>query len=169
MDPNTGGKSWFDLLYDEYKARGEAMFAFSPKQVEEAFEGDQKVTYEQAQKEWVSYGAGLIVKRSVYVEFRRRMKVDFEAWESRQPEVKVQYAYTDTWDRPCYKVVSHDEGAPVKVGQILKDVELLPIGEAVSLHDHYQGEPNSALDIHVVYVEPLNTTEDSAAFVHEEG
>lgn len=168
MDPNTGQKSWFDLLFDEYKARGEAMFAFSPKQVEEAFEGDLAVTYEQAQAEWVSYGAGLILKRSIYVEFRRRMKADFEAWEQKQPKVVVQYAYTDTWDRPCYKVVSHAEGAPVQVGQILKDVELLPIGEARSLHDHYQGEPNGALDIYVVYEQPLSTTEDTSAFVSEE-
>lgn len=164
----TGTKSWFDLLYDEYKARGEAMFAFSQKQVEEAFEGDHAVTWEQFQTEWVSYGAGLHIKRSVYVQFRHRMHTDFKAWESQQPEVRVQYSYTDTWDRPCYKVVSHDEGAPVKVGQILKDVELLPIGEALTLHDHYQGEPGSALDIRVTYVEPLNTTEDSTAFVHEE-
>jgi hypothetical protein len=161
-------KTWFDLLFDEYKARGEAMFAFSQKQVEEAFEGDLAVTWEQVQTEWVSYGAGLLVKRSAYIGFLRRMKTDFEAWESKQPEVRVQYSYTDTWDRPCYKVVSHGEGAPVTVGQVLKDVELLPVGEAVTLYDHYQGEPNGPLDIRVVYVEPLNTTEDSAAFVHEE-
>jgi hypothetical protein len=160
-------KSWFDLLFDEYKARGEAMFAFSQKQVEEAFEGDLAVTWEQAQTEWVSYGAGLIIKRSAYIGFLKRMRDDLAAWEARQPEVRVQYAYTDTWDRPCYKVVSHDEGAPVKVGQTLKDVELLPIGEARSLHDHYQGEPNRALDIRVVYVEPLNTTDDNAAFLAE--
>lgn len=162
-------KNWFDLLYDEYKARGEVMFAFSRKQVEEAFEGDLAVTWEQVQTEWYSYGAGLLVKRSALKEFARRMEADYEAWESKQPEVKVQYAYTDTWDRPCYKVVSHDEGAPVKVGQILKDVELLPIGEARSLHDHYQGEPNAALDIRVAYEQPLSTTEDVPAFCHEEG
>lgn len=149
-------KNWFDLLYDEYKARGEVMFAFSRKQVEEAFEGDLAVTWEQVQTEWVSYGAGLLVKRSALKEFARRMEADYDAWESKQPEVKVQYAYTDTWDRPCYKVVSHDEGAPVKVGQILKDVALLPIGEAVTLYDHYQGEPNGPLDIRVVH-EPAGT------------
>jgi hypothetical protein len=162
-------KNWFDLLYDEYKARGEAMFAFSRKQIEEAFEGDHAVTFEQFQTEWVSYGAGLHVKRSALKEFVRRMKADFEAWESKQPKVTVQYAYTDTWDRPCYRVVSHDDGAPVSVGQILKDVELLPIGEAVSLHDHYQGEPNAALDIHVIYEQPLSTTEDTSAFCQQEG
>lgn len=167
MDVN-GNKSWFDLLYDEFKDRGECMFAFSRKQIEEAFEGDLAVTWDQYQTEWVSYGAGLHVKRSVLKEFMRRMTADFAAWESKQPEVKVQYAYTDTWDRPCYRVVSHDEGAPVKVGQILKDVELLPIGEAVSLHDHYQGEPNAALDIRVTYEQPLKDTEDLSAFAHEE-
>jgi hypothetical protein len=161
-------KSWFDLLFDEYKARGEAMFAFSQKQVEEAFEGDQAITWEQFQAEWKHVQAGLCVKRSVLVKFLHRMKTDMDAWEKKQPLVHVQYAYTDTWDRPCYKVVSHAEGAPVKVGQILKDVELLPIGQARTLHDHYQGEPNSALDIHVVYAEPLNTTEDVAAFCAEE-
>lgn len=165
---STATKSWFELLYDEYKTRGEVMFAFSQKQVEEAFEGDLAVTGEQFQREWVSYGAGLHLKRSIAKEFVRRMKDDLAAWESRQPEVRVQYAYTDTWDRPCYRVVAHDEGAPVKEGQILKDVELLPIGEARSLHDHYRGEPNSALDIRVAYVDPLNTTEDIAAFCREE-
>lgn len=162
-------KSWFDLIFDEYKARGEAMFAFSQKQVEEAFEGDLAITWEQFQNEWLSYGAGLHVKRSVYKRFIRRMATDLEAWENRQPEVRVQYSYTDTWDRPCYTVVSHDEGAPVKVGQVLKDTALLPIGEARSLCDHYQGEPNGELNIRVVYVEPLNTTQDSAAFCREEG
>lgn len=162
-------KSWFDLLYDEYKARGEAMFAFSQKQVEEAFEGELAVTWEQFNNEWLSYGAGLHVKRSVYVKFVHRMSTDMAAWESRQPKVRVQYAYTDTWDRPCYTVVAHDEGAPVREGQILKDVDLLPIGEARTLYDHYQGEPGSPLNIHVVYEEPLNTTADTAAFVREEG
>lgn len=165
---NTSTKSWFDLLYDEYRARGEVMFAFSQKQVEEAFEGDLAVTWEQAQTEWVSHGAGLLVKRTAYVGFIKRMVGDFKAWEAKQPLVRVQYKYTDTWDRPCYEVVSHAEDAPVKVGQILKDVELLDIGKAKVLHDHYQGEPNSALNIHVVYVEPLNTTEDTAAFVANE-
>ncbi len=162
-------KTWFDLLYDEYKQRGEAMFAFSQKQVEEYFTGEQAVTWEQFQKEWQSYGAGLHIKATAYPEFCRRMKADFEAWESRQPTVTVQYAYTDTWDRPCYKVVSHDEGAPVKVGQVLKDVELLPIGEARTLHDHYQGEPNGALDIRVVYEQPLTTTPDTHTWANEEG
>lgn len=161
-------KSWFDLVYDEFKARGEAMFAFSQKQVEEAFEGDLAVTWEQFQTEWYSYGMGLHIKRSAFVQFVHRMKTDRTAWESKQPEVRVQYRYTDTWDRPCYEVISHDEGAPVKVGQILKDVELLPIGEARSLHDHCQGEPSSALDIRVAYVDPLNTVEDSSVFAREE-
>lgn len=161
-------KSWFDLLFDEYKQRGEAMFAFSQKQVEAAFTGDQAVTWEQFQTDWVSYGAGLHVKRSAYVKFRWRMVTDFRAWEARQPEVKVRYVYTDTWDRPCYEVVSHDEGAPVTVGQVLKDTELLPIGEAVSLCDHYQGEPNGSLDIRVVYEQPLNTTSNSAVWAREE-
>lgn len=142
---------WFDRLFTEYKERGEAMFAFSAKQVEEAFEGDLAITYEQAQKEWVSLGAGLIVKRTVSAEFNRRMEADFTAWEAGQPTVRVRYKFTDTWDRPCYEVVEHDEGAPVKVGQILKDVALLPINEARTLYDHFQGEPNGALDIHVVY------------------
>lgn len=164
--PHT--KNWFDLLYDEYKARGEAMFAFSPKQVEEAFEGDQAITFEQFQTEWANYGAGLHIKRSALAEFARRMEADYAAWESKQPEVKVQYVYTDTWDRPCYRVVSHDEGAPVKVGQVLKDVELLPIGEARTLHDHYQGEPNGPLDIRVVYEQPVSTTADVSAFCSEE-
>lgn len=153
---------WFDTLFSEYKERGEAMFAFSKEQVEKAFEGDLAVTYEQVQTEWVSYGAGLLVKRTAYAEFVRRMNADFEAWEAKQPEVRVQYKYTDTWDRPCYEVVSHVEGAPVKVGQVLKDVELLPIGEAVTLYDHYQGEPNTALNIHVIYVEPVSETSDTA-------
>lgn len=165
---DTRTKNWFDLLFAEYHDRGEAMFAFSQKQVEEAFEGDLAVTWEQAQKEWVSHGAGLLVKRSVYVAFLKRMVADFKAWEAKQPLVRVQYKYTDTWDRPCYEVVSHADDAPVKVGQILKDVELLPIGEAVTLHDHVQGEPNGALNIHVVYVEPLSTTEDVSAFVANE-
>lgn len=162
-------KDWFSVLYDEYNARGEAMFAFSRKQVEEAFEGDLAITWDQLQSEWKSFDNGLLVKASVYAAFVERMNADFAAWEARQPEVRVQYKYTDTWDRPCYEVVSHDEGAPVKVGQILKDVNLLDIGEARELHDHCQGEPNSALDIRVVYVEPLNTTEDTAAFCREEG
>lgn len=144
-------KTWFDLLFDEYKARGEAMFAFSRKQVEEAFEGDLAITWDQLQAEWVSIGAGLLVKRTASVEFRRRMEADMTAWEAQQPEVRVQYAYTDTWDRPCYKVTWHDEGAPVRVGQTLKDVELLPIGQARTLYDHYQGEPNGPLDIRVAY------------------
>lgn len=152
-------KTWFDLLFDEYNARGEAMFAFSPKQVEEAFEGDLAITYEQAQKEWVSYGAGLLVKRSAYEGFVQRVTTDFKAWESRQPEVRVEYVHTDYWSRPVYKVVWHEEGAPVKVGQTLKDVELHPIGEALALHDHYQGEPGSQLNIRVVYVEPATTTD----------
>lgn len=161
-------KSWFDLLYDEFKARGEATFAFSPKQVEEAFEGDLKITYEQAQKEWVSLGMGLIVKRSVYIEFRRRMVVDRKAWENRQPAVTVQYVYTDTWDRPCYKVVDFEKGAPVTKGQVLKDVMLQPIGEALTLNDHVNGEPNQCLNIRVVYAEPLNTTEDVSLFARED-
>jgi len=165
---STRNRTWFDLLFEEYHERGEAMFAFSPKQIEEAFEGDLAITYEQAQEEWVSHGAGLLVKRTVYVGFLKRMVADFKAWEAKQPLVRVQYKYTDTWDRPCYEVVSHAEDAPVKVGQILKDVELLPIGEAVTLHDHYQGEPNRALNIHVVYVEPMSTVEDTAAFVRTE-
>lgn len=162
-------KNWFDLLFDEYKARGEAMFAFSQKQVEEAFEGDLAITWEQFQTEWRSYGAGLHVKRSAFLGFVHRMNTDFAAWESKQPEVRVEYSYTDTWDRPCYKVVSHDEGAPVTVGQVLKDVELLPIGDAVTLYDHYQGEPGSPLDIRVVHVEPVSTTADSSAYVDGEG
>jgi hypothetical protein len=153
--------SWFDSLFAEYKERGEAMFAFSQKQVEEAFEGDLAVTYEQVQKEWVSYGAGLLVKGTAYAEFVRRMNADFTAWEARQPEVHVKYKFTDSWSRPCYEVVSHAEGAPVKVGQVLKDVELLPIGEAVTLYDHYQGEPNTPLNIHVIYVEPVSETSDT--------
>jgi hypothetical protein len=165
----TPGDSWFDRLFDEFKQRGEAMFAFSEKQVEEAFDGDLAITWEQFKKEWVSVGAGLHVKRSAYVGFRHRMVTDFKAWEARQPEVVVQYVYTDTWDRPCYRVVSHDDGAPVHVGQVLKDTSLLPIGEAVTLDDHVEGEPNSALDIRVVYEQPLNTTADSSVFVHEEG
>lgn len=152
---------WFDALFTEYKERGEAMFAFSKEQVEKAFEGDLAVTYEQVQKEWRSPGAGLLIKGTAYAEFVRRMNADFKAWESRQPEVRVQYKYTDTWDRPCYEVVSHAEGAPVKVGQVLKDVELLPIGEAVTLYDHYQGEPGSPLNIHVIYVEPVSETSDT--------
>lgn len=148
----TDRYNWFDRLFAEYKARGEAMFAFSRKQVEEAFEGDLAVTYEQVQAEWVAYSAGLLVKRTALPEFARRMVADFEAWEATQPEVRVKYKYTDTWDRPCYEVMSHDEGAPVKVGQILKDVELLPIGEACTLYDHYQGEPGSPLNIHVIHI-----------------
>jgi hypothetical protein len=151
--------NWFDVLFKEHNERGEAMFAFSRKQVEEAFEGDLAVTWEQFQKEWVSVGdSGLHVKRSAHAGFTERIETDFAAWEARQPEVCVQFKHKDYWDRPCYEVVSHDDGAPVKVGQILKDVELLPIGEAVSLHDHYQGEPNSALDIRVRYVEPTTVT-----------
>ena len=158
---------WFDTLYTEYNERGEAMFAFSKEQIEKAFEGDLAVTYEQVQQEWVGYGAGLLVKRTAYVGFVKRMASDFAAWEANQPLVRVQYKYTDTWDRPCYEVVSHADDAPVKVGQILKDVELLPIGKAVTLYDHYQGEPNGPLNIHVVYVEPLSTEHDAAAFLRE--
>lgn len=152
---DTATKDWFGLLFEEYTTRGEAMFAFSRKQVEEAFEGDLAVTMEQFTAEWVSNvcGAGLHIKRSAYEGFIQRMEDDFKAWESRQPEVCVRYHHKDYWDRPCYEVVSHDEGAPVKVGQILKDVELLPVGEAVTLHDHYQGEPGSPLNIRVRYVE----------------
>jgi len=155
----TRTKNWFDLLFDEYNSRGEAMFAFSKTQVEEAFEGDLAVTYEQVQQEWISLGAGLIVKRSAAREFSRRMDADFAAWEAGQPAVRVRYKYTDTWDLPCYEVISHDDNAPVKVGQILKDVALLPIGEARTLHDHYQGEPNGQLNIHVIHL-PVSETSD---------
>lgn len=156
----TDPGAWFERLYAEYQERGEVMFAFSKKQVEEAFEGDLAVTYEQVQKEWISLGAGLIVKRSAAVEFSRRMDADFAAWEAGQPTVRVKYHHTDYWDRPCYEVVEHDKGAPVKVGQILKDVALLPVNEARTLHDHCQGEPNGALNIHVVYV-PVSDSSDT--------
>lgn len=145
--------TWFDLLFEEFKGRGEAMFTFSRKQVEEAFEGEQAVTWEEFQTDWITYGgSGLQVKRTALDEFHRRVEADLAAWEARQPEVKVRYAHTDYWDRPCFEVVSHAEGAPVKVGQILKDVELSPIGEARTLYDHYRGEPGSPLDIRVVYM-----------------
>lgn len=152
-------KNWFDLLFDEYHARGEAMFAFSPKQVEEAFEGDLAVTYEQAQTEWVNYGAGLLIKRSAYVGFVHRMHTDLAAWEAKQPEVRVQYIGENHYDYPTYRVVSHDESAPVKVGQTLVDTEYGPVGSARSLHCHYQGEPDHALDIRVVHIEAATATD----------
>jgi hypothetical protein len=155
-------KDWFSVLFDEYHARGEAMFAFSRKQVEEAFEGDLAVTWDQLQSEWRSFDNGLLVKGSVYAAFVERVDADFAAWEARQPEVRVKYRHKDYWDRPCYEVVSHDEGAPVKVGQILKDVELLPVGEAVTLHNHHSGEPGHALDIRVVYVTEVSEPSDTA-------
>jgi hypothetical protein len=162
MSTDTDTGTWFDRLYREYNERGEAMFAFSKKQVEEAFEGDLAVTYEQVQQEWRSYGAGLLVKGTAYVEFLRRMDADFAAWEAGQPLVRVQHVGTDYWDRPCYKVISHAEGAPVRVGQVLRDVNLLPVGEARTLHSTTsEGEPESQLNIHVVHV-PVSDTSDTS-------
>ena len=106
--------TWFDVLFAEYTERGEAMFAFSKKQVEEAFEGDLAVTYEQVQTEWTSLGAGLIVKRTAAAEFSQRMDADLAAWEAGQPLVHVQHVGSDYWDRTLYKVISHAEGAPVR-------------------------------------------------------
>jgi hypothetical protein len=153
MTETTATKDWFSLLYDEFHARGEVMFAFSKKQVEEAFEGDIAVTYEQVQKEWASLGAGLIVKKAALKEFVTRMRQDEDAWEAKQPMVRVRHIGTDYWDRALYKVVSHAEGAPVRVGQTLCDVALLPVGEARYLHNMTsEGEPIGQLDIHVVHV-----------------
>jgi hypothetical protein len=151
-------QSWFDLLYAEYEERGEAMFAFSRKQVEE-----RGVTWDEFQTGWTSVGAGLHVKNTVRVQFAHRMHTDHKAYLASLPELRVEYLKgTDRWDRPLYRVVDQViEGKGVKRGEILCDVGLNPPEETTELHTMTpEGEPIAALAVRPVFVQDGTTTEN---------
>lgn len=151
MDDQTSDKpSWFDLLFAEFAGRGEAMFAFSRKQVE-----DRGVTWDEFQNDWASVGAGLYVKNTARVQFAHRMHTDEKAFLASLPELRVEYLKgTDGWDRPLYRVVDLVvEGKGVKRDQVLCDVGLNPPNETTELHTMTpEGEPIAALKVRPVFV-----------------
>ena len=142
-------KTWFDLLFDEYNGRGEAMFAFSKEQVE-----GQGVTWEDFQAHWTSVGAGLHVKTSAFKDFAKRMETDQQNHLEAIPELRVKQVGTDYWDRWVYEVVDEDvEGKGVRHGQRLCDVSLSPPNEATELHTMTsEGEPIDSLEVRPVFV-----------------
>jgi hypothetical protein len=151
--------TWFDILFAEYKDRGEAMFAFSQKQVEEAFEGDLAVTWEQFQAEWVSIGAGLHVKRSVRVKFIHRMTMAEREWRKGIPELRVRYIGETMLDYPAYRAMHPIESLRVKEGQLLVDIEYGAPNEAAYLHvvaSEEFPEPSHQLNARLVF-EPRRT------------
>jgi len=131
--------SWFDEVFSEFNQRGEAIFAFSRKQVEE-----QGVTWDDFQSGWISTGAGLHLKRTAVAAFNERASAAHQADQAAQPEVRVRYIGTDHWDRPLYKT---------DAGRHLADVGLNSPGEAVELHTlTSEGEPIAALPARLVFV-----------------
>jgi len=156
---NQMSDTWFNRLYAEFEERGEAMFAFSRKQVE-----DRGVTWEEFQEGWTSVGAGLHVKDTARVQFAHRMHTDEKAYLATLPELQVEYLNgTDGWDRPLYRVVDPVvEGKGVKRDQILCDVSLNPPNETTELHTMTpEGEPIAALQVRLAFVhaEPTETPE----------
>lgn len=157
----TREKTWFDLLFDEYKGRGEAMFAFSPQQVEE-----QGVTWEDFQANWTSLGAGLHVKTTVKVQFLHRMHTDRKAAEAKWPELQVRYVGEVGFSEyPAYRIVgdggeygSQGSGkVKLRPNQLLVDAGLRPANEATELHwvgDHEYFEPVDSIQARLVFVEP---------------
>ena len=85
-----------------HHARGarEAMFAFSQKQVEEAFDGRPGDHLGAVPgDEWRSYGAGLARPRRLHPAFVQRMPTTTrptDAWESKQPEECASSTATPT-------------------------------------------------------------------------
>lgn len=133
--------TWFDRLFDEFAARGEAMFAFSRKQVE-----DKGVDWDVFQSDaWTSRGAGLHVKTSALPAWLERMEADFAAEQATLPELRVRHIGTDYWDRHLYR----DER-----GRVLADVSLSPANEALELHTlTSEGEPIAAERARLVFLE----------------
>lgn len=143
-------KTWFDLLYDEFHKRGDAMFAFSREQVE-----DEGVNWDDFNsKNWFTWGAGLHVKRTALVEFSHRFKTDHAAYLASLKELRVKRVGTDYWDRYVYEVVDASvEGKGVRRGQMLCDVSLSPPNEATELHTMTsEGEPIDSLKVRPVFV-----------------
>jgi hypothetical protein len=138
-EKTTYEPTWFDVVFNEYKKRGEAMFAFSREQVEE-----QGVQWDDLQREWVSLPAGLLVKRSIRAEFTRRLAAGLDGHLASLPELTVTHIGTDYWDRPVYQ----DEG-----GRRLVDVALNPPNEALELHTvTSEGEPIAPLKVRPRFV-----------------
>lgn len=123
--------TWFDTLFDEYKGRGEAMFAFSESQIEE-----QGVPIEEFRAGWVAIGAGLYVKRDVRVKFLHAFHTGEAAFKSSCPELSVRYVGESSLDYPAYRALNAIESLGVAKGDLLVDIEY--------------GEPNKADYLHVV-------------------
>jgi hypothetical protein len=136
----AGEPSWFDVIFTEYQARGEAMFAFSRDQVER-----QGPTWDVFQREWVTVGdAGLHVKRSIRDEFLRRLQTGLDDHLASLPELAVTHIGTDYWDRPVYQ----DES-----GRRLVDVALHAPNEAIEFHTvTSEGEPIAPLAVRPVFM-----------------
>lgn len=144
--------TWFDQLFDEFKARGEAMFAFSRSQVE-----DQGVSWAELQSEWSSVGgSGLLVKKSARGEFLRRMNADHDAWRAELPELRVRYIGESTLDYPAYRALHAVESLGVKEHQLLVDIEYAAPGEVEYLHTTASEdfpEPGHQLEARIVCAE----------------
>lgn len=156
----TREKTWFDLLYDEYHARGEVMWAFSKEQVEA-----EGVTWEDFQANWTSLGAGLHVKNAVRVKFVHRMQTDRQEAEAKWPELQVRYVGEVGFsDYPAYRVVgpSAEYGSSgsgrvkVRRDQLLVDAGGREPGKATELHwvsDHDYYEPVDSIEARLVFVQ----------------
>lgn len=148
--------TWFDQLFKEYHERGEAMFAFSRKQVEE-----EGVPWDTFQAEWTSIGAGLHVKRDIRAQFINAMTVAEQEWRKGIPELRVRYIGESMLDYPAYRAMHPIESLGVKKDQLLVDIEYRDPNKAAYLHvvaSEEFPEPSHQLDARLVF-EP-RTQED---------
>lgn len=149
--------TWFDKLFDEFHARGEAIFAFSRKQVEE-----QGVAWGELTRDWTKFGGGLLVKKSARKEFLRRLDADHAAWRAALPELRVRYAGESMLDYPAYRTLHALEALDVEAGQLLVDTDHAAPGEAEYLHTASSEdfpEPGHQLDARIVS-DPVETRDD---------
>lgn len=150
--------NWFDRLFNEYSGRGEAMFAFSRSQVEDA-----GVPWNTFQAEWSGIGAGLHVKSAIRDQFLADMTAAEQEWRAGIPELRVRYVGETILDYPAYRAMHPIESLRVKEGQLLVDIEYGKPNEAAYLHvvaSEEFPEPSHQVDARLVF-EPLTEGDET--------